>query len=170
MHNRSGADDLDTGSRQIRSPRQPSRSSSQSVSTPPESVSTEPGQARGSSPYRSKRIRGRRAVSPYTRYGYLWRGISSSARRRATGYRLHLLSIGDGVPTLFKYPSVGSTRTGQKWLCRRRPEIHNVRTGAHLRLSKVGVCARDKRQATLTLPHPASPGSRGASVKAAWRG
>jgi hypothetical protein len=51
---------------------------------------------------------------------------------------------------------------------------NSVRMRAHLRPSKVSEHARDKRQATcsplLTLPHPASPGSRGASIKAVWRG
>src|SRR5277367_4190852 len=63
LHDRSSTDDLGTGLRQTPSPDNPSRPSSQSVSTPLESVSTEPAQARGSSPYRLKRIRGRRAAS-----------------------------------------------------------------------------------------------------------
>jgi hypothetical protein len=123
LHDHNGTDDLGTGSRQIPSLDNPSRSSSQSASMPLDSVSTEPAQARGSSPCRSKRIRGRRGCfAPHWVPTPLTRRTSSSARR-ATGCRFHLLSMGDGVPTPFKYPYIGSTRARRKWSCKRRPEI-----------------------------------------------
>jgi hypothetical protein len=46
-------------------------------------------------------------------------------QRQEEGDRLSSSSSEHGRrgPTLFKYPSVRSTRTGRKWSCRRRPEI-----------------------------------------------
>jgi hypothetical protein len=36
--------------------------------------------------------------------------------------RLHLVSIGEGVPTVFKYPVCRIHQHETKWLCTRRPK------------------------------------------------
>jgi len=92
-----------------------------------------------------------------------------------TGCRLYLLSIEEGVPTPLKYLSVGSTSTGQKWLCRRRPDIGQGREPIWDSRLRVSVHAWQATHPpcihpSLTLRHPDSPCSQGASVKAAWRG
>lgn len=105
--------DLGTGSRQTPTPDNPSRSSSQSVSTPLESEHrTSSGKRIVSIPVEThQRTTG--CFAPHQVPTPLTRRTSSSTRRRsATGCRLHLLSMGDEITTLFKYPSVGSTRTG----------------------------------------------------------
>jgi hypothetical protein len=129
LHNRSGTDDLGTGSRQIRSPDNPSRSSSQSVYTPLQSVGTEPAQARGSSPYRSKRIRGRRAASPIL--GTDTFGEENKRRRQEEGDRLLSSSseYGRRGSHSFQVPICRIHQDGTKVVVQEKTR-NSVRTGA----------------------------------------
>ena len=51
------------------------------------------------------------------------RGGGGEGGREKTACRLYLLSMGEAVPTLFKYLFVGSKVMGRKWLCSKGPKI-----------------------------------------------
>lgn len=70
------------------------------------------------------------------------------------GYRLrlHLLSMEEGVPTLFKCPYVESTRTRRKRHCRREPEMAHGREPMG-ELSNKPERVRSRRRTRLTLTH-----------------
>ena len=58
-----------------------------------------------------------------------------------TGYRLHLMSMGEGVLTAFKYPVCRFHQDEIKWLCSRGPKnsvrmsVRARRESAHLSLN-----------------------------------
>lgn len=62
-----------------------------------------------------------------------------------TGYRLHLMSMEEGVLTAFKYPVCRFHQDEIKWLCTRGPK-NSARERAHLGPSNEGERARDTRE------------------------
>jgi hypothetical protein len=46
-----------------------------------------------------------------TESGGWWRRYEDDEGVGKTGCRLHLVSMGEGIPTIFKHPFIGSTRT-----------------------------------------------------------
>jgi hypothetical protein len=73
-----------------------------------------------------------------------------------TGYRLHLMSMGEGALTAFKYPVGRFHQDEMKWLCTRGPK-NSTRKRAHLGPSNEGGRARKTREYS-PVAHPSDLG------------